>query len=454
MLVFNMNLKESKRGWNVGAGQVDLTPAGSPYLCGYPESDRFAESVNDPLLASAVCFESPGGERCLLVSCDLLQLPRELLWRARRRIAAGWVGDPGAAVQRILVAATHTHSGPLTVTMATNPPEVEAFRPDPAYLARVEDGIVAAAEQAVRSLRPAEVASAVADAAGLGSNRHDPAGPSDPRVPVIVGRDSESGSAIAVVAICTMHPTVLHGDSRCVSGDFPGLARAWLQREVVGPDCPLVYFMGAAGNQSPRHVLRDNTLAEAERLGEQLGRGVAAAIQRAEPWSRADLRCRSAEIDLPIREVPSREAAQRRVVEAEQRLRSLVADHAPRAEWRTAEVDWIGARKRRALAEAATAGRLDPAIAERLPAEIQVIRLGPHRLVGWPGEVFVEFALDLQRTAPDASVITLANGELHGYLVTAKAIKTGCYEAAHGLFESPASGRLLVEATRKLIEAL
>jgi len=46
-----------------------------------------------------------------------------------------------------------------------------------------------------------------------------------------------------------------------------------------------------------------------------------------------------------------------------------------------------------------------------MPAEIQMIRVGPWNFVGWPGEIFVEHALALKALAPDPFVISLANGE-------------------------------------------
>ena len=86
-----------------------------------------------------------------------------------------------------------------------------------------------------------------------------------------------------------------------------------------------------------------------------------------------------------------------------------------------------------------------------MPAEIQVIHIGPWTLVGWPGEVFVEFALRVKRHHPQTFVVTYANGELQGYLVTESAARDGGYEAANALFKSPESGKLLVDETLKLL---
>ncbi len=39
-----------------------------------------------------------------------------------------------------------------------------------------------------------------------------------------------AGDPIACMLVVSMHPTVLREDSRVVSGDFPGLARQFLQQ--------------------------------------------------------------------------------------------------------------------------------------------------------------------------------------------------------------------------------
>ena len=118
---------------------------------------------------------------------------------------------------------------------------------------------------------------------------------------------------------------------------------------------------------------------------------------------------------------------------------------------------WIPFRDKvelaRVLARAAVAGRLDAAIASVMPAEIMVMHIGPWSFVGWPGETFVEFALEVKSLHPNCHVISLANGELQGYLVTEEAVRQGGYEASNALFASPEAGMLLVKKTLELLGA-
>ena len=92
--------------------------------------------------------------------------------------------------------------------------------------------------------------------------------------------------------VCSMHPTVLREASTVVSGDFPAFARRYLQETLLGSDCPVLHHTGPAGNQSPRHVIHGNTVAEAQRLGEILGRSVAETIGRITAFGPAGLEVR------------------------------------------------------------------------------------------------------------------------------------------------------------------
>jgi neutral ceramidase len=113
-------------------------------------------------------------------------------------------------------------------------------------------------------------------------------------------------------------------------------------------------------------------------------------------------------------------------------------------------VDWFGAEEGLTLAKAAEAGRLDAVYRSCLPAEIQAIRVGPWWFVGWPGEIFVEYALAVKAQRPHTFIISLANGELQGYIATEEAADGGGYEASNALF-APLSGQILVDATLELL---
>ena len=244
-----------------GAAAVEITPLEPQFLFGYVHVERVSTGVHDPLLSSAL-YLSDGRSALIFSANDVIFVGRDLAARARARIAAA----TGVPPENILISATHTHSGPVTVDYLSNREDDTVPRADPGYLRRLEEGIVAAAVQAHAAARPAEIGLGVAEALGVGTNRRDPAGPADPQAPVLAVRELSGGKPIACMLVFSMHPTGLHQDSRLVSGDFPAAARSYLQQNVLG-GCPVLYHTGPAGNQSPRHTARANTFEEARRLG-------------------------------------------------------------------------------------------------------------------------------------------------------------------------------------------
>lgn len=431
-----------------GAATADITPKESLQLMGYPHCDRYATGAHDPLLSTAICLDD-GETVLLLIANDNIFVPKALAAAARKRIEAA-TGIPGS---NILIAATHTHSGPAAASRLYISTDPAWGKPVDAFMAQYEDGIVAAAVAAFDQRRPAEIGLSIADATGVGTNRRDPAGPTDPEVPVLAVRDADNGGLIGIMAVYGMHPTVLHEDSLLYSADFPGMCRQYLQSCVVGTECPVAYFTGPAGNQSPRHVTQGNTFAEAERLGQMLGGAVEKALQTIAFQREVDLGALQAEVELVPREFPSVEEAERSEQEKRARLETLRASGS-RQEARTAECDWFGAENTYRLAKIAQeegGAVLRQAIKERSPGEVQLIRVGPWRFVGWPGEIFVEFSLQVKAEFSNTFVIAYANGETHSYLVTQEAVDGGGYESSSAIFKSPDSANLLVETTRDLI---
>ena len=393
-------------------------------------------------------FLSDGRTPLLLSANDVIYIGKATAGRVRRRIQQ----QTGIPAAHIMITATHTHSGPLTVDVLSNEGDAAVPKTDPAYLQRLEDGIVEAAVRAYQAARPARLGLAVADGTCVGTNRHDPLGPSNHQVPLLVARDRQGGQYLALLAVCSMHPTVLHEDSRLISGDFPAACRRFLQEELLGGDCPVIYCTGPCGNQSPRHVTRGNTFAEADRLGRLLGASIAGAAASAEEVQDARLACAASLVELSPRKMPSAAEAARALQAAQARLEELRRGGASRAEVRTAECDWFGAQEGLTLARAAAAGRLDAALASIMPAEITAMRIGPWRFVAWPGESYVEFSLAVRARWPNCHLIHYANGELQGYLVTEEAVHQGHYESLNALLASPQAGNRLVQATLELLE--
>ncbi len=432
-----------------GATQIEITPPDSQFLCGYYYTERCSTGVHDPLWSSALFLSNDHPDsQAMFIANDILYISREIKENVRKRIS----DSTGIRPECIMITTTHTHSGPKTLDSLTHDNDPTVPPADSAYVDFFLDRMVESGIKAYEDARPARAGTAVADATGIGTNRRDPCGPADLEVPVLLVKGLD-GENIACMQISSMHPTVLHEDSTLVSGDFPGMARLYLQKNVLGENCPVLHHTGPAGNQSPRHVTKGNTLEEAQRIGEILGRAVEDALSRIELSSDIEIQSRSVFLDdLPRQQFPSVEEAERKLEKSVEKLESLRKSDAPRPEVRTAECDWFGANNTLALAKAAADGRLKDAQESCLPAEIQIIRVGNDHFAGWPCEVFVEYALQVKKNCLNSYVIAYANGQLNGYIVTEEAYNEGGYEASSAQFGWQ-TGPLLVEKTQQLIEA-
>jgi len=438
----------TEAGLVAGASERRITPPGKVFLYGYPHVSRISTGVHDDLLCSALYLRH-GDSATLLLANDLIFVSKQLTHHVRGEIGRRAGISPGA----IAVTATHTHSGPVVVNYVSNRSDPVVPSADAAYLHWLADCMVEAGCEAVRSARPAEIGLQTVEVGGIGGNRHDPGGPADHHVPVLVVRDRVTHQPLACAVTVAIHPTVLHEDSTLVSADFPHYFREHLWQTVVPRSCALLFFNGTSGDQSPRHAVRENTFAEAARLGEHLGRSVAAAIPGIPCRGDADIRCASRTLDLERRRLPALAEATEAAATARRRFESLRAGKAARAEVRTAECDLFGAEETLELVRAERDGGLGQAAARCLPAEIQVVRIGSWTFSFWPGEFFVDYGLRVKAQSRNSVVVTLANGDLQGYIVTPEAERRGLYEAGNAVF-APANGERFVQATVELIRLL
>ena len=92
---------------------------------------------------------------------------------------------------------------------------------------------------------------------------------------------------------------------------------------------------------------------------------------------------------------------------------------------------------------------------EEAPAEVQLIRLGDACIVGFPGELFVEYGIFIKGMLKFSTVFinTVSNGCLPGYVYTPESLVTGGYEADTSLLPET-FGKSLVDKAIELSQKL
>jgi neutral ceramidase len=435
---------------SAGATVRDISPREPIFLAGYPHVPRNSSGIHDELWASAFCL-SDGATKLIFIAVDTLFISSDSANGCRQAIADA----TGVPPTNILISATHTHSGPLTTSVLAWKEDPVVPPPDSAYLEHFQRSIIESGVAAHGALAPARVAVSSATADGVGGNRLNPNGPFDPEVGLLAIQRQRDHKLTALVLIYGMHPTVLHEDSQLVSSDFPHFTRQHLKEAF--PNLTTLYHLGPCGNLSPRYHVQAQTFSEAERLGRRLG---ALVLQRLRSMPDTDFRedvslaAAQEKVELiPNTFLPVIEA-EAALQKARQRYRELEREGSPHGPLRTAECILFGCEEALTLARAQVSGEVAEWQEQYCRAEVQVFRIGDLFIAALPGEQFVEYGLEIKRRATDrAFVISLANGELQGYIVTPEAAAAGGYEAAFALFR-PESGARLVGTTIKLMQEL
>jgi neutral ceramidase len=255
------------------AGQVDLeTPVGS-WMSGFAARIEPSSGMHDPIMARAVLLDDRNAALAI-VSCDLVGFTTDAVARMRGRIEAATGGAIRAA--QVLIACTHTHSGP-----ASMPFRGVMGHVDGPWLQAATRKIVDLVAGLVPNLAPARVASASTVVAGVGHNRQDASRPIDDRLGVIAV-DADDGPAIATLLNYATHAVVLGPDNLLISADYPGEVARCVSESRGGIG---LFLQGACGDADPA-VYRDRgwgtgTFDDAREIGERLAEAAGAGLRGA-----------------------------------------------------------------------------------------------------------------------------------------------------------------------------
>jgi hypothetical protein len=294
----------------------------------------------------------------------------------------------------LMIAATHTHSGPGGYLQSRIAESALMGWFDPAVLRALTAAAGSALERAARALAPATVGVAIASSPALAENRRHPGGPTDPSIPVL-RVDGASGAAIATLFSLAAHPTLLRPINAALSPDYPGPARALVESRRGGV---ALFVAGPLGDQKPRvsSPAEPEDAAAQERsareLGERLGTLVVEAAELATPA--VDAPVGFAEVRLPMPPIDVRGAC---------------------AGWIFAPIFHLAARA-------------------TFPSEsvLSAARFGGLRLLASPYELGVEVAARIRsRVSGPLMLIAHANDWL-GYLLEPDDYQAGGYESCLG----------------------
>jgi neutral ceramidase len=441
--------------FKVGLAEIDITPPIGYRLAGYYD-ERFSTGVHDPLQAKAIILQQ-SDKKIAMVFCDLVGLSLHVTTNARA-IASRKTGIP---VTNIVMAATHSHTGPLfddirrdyfheTAIAQTGEDAHEAIY----YPQFLTDQLVKVVSEANAKLKPAEVDEGITTQPGLPFNRRyymkngrvafnpgqlnpnivGPAGPVDSDVSILMVKDAQQHKPVGGLTVFAMHADTTGGTE--ISADYPNYIQQTL-RNAFGQNYISAFGAGTCGDINHINVKVKEKDVKGFAVSEKLGTMIGETVIHYAPDLRAiehpSLAVRDRMLTLPLQEATPDE------VTAAKALMPHLDD---------TNVDFYA--KVRAVKAVDLAAR-----GKTWPMEIQVFRLDKDTAVVFlPAEIFVEFGLAIKKASPfrQTFVIALAN-DRPSYMPTLKAFKEGSYEVMNSRLAA-GGGEALTQTAIQLLNEL
>ncbi|MBI5368795.1 MAG: neutral/alkaline non-lysosomal ceramidase N-terminal domain-containing protein [Planctomycetes bacterium] len=298
-----------------GAAEIDITPHVGLPMSGYSISGKSSEGVHGRLFARALYLEDAAGRRAAICVLDLMSGSRYLL----EKTASLTADTAGISVDRLILAGTHTHTAPGGFHGSSLYNEFAAARAG--FDAEVADWVAERTAAAIDAAENSKVEAQIATSQDLcvwGEKQNRargafaanpeaatwnqagapgaaaPAGLSaeqaavDPRLFVLAAYakgPSGPGTPFAVLALWACHGTALGADFDLYSPDWFGEAARGAARQLAGIGADSIVLVGnaAGGDMSPMRPDLPQGPALARRVGQAVGRAIAAEAMRLRP---------------------------------------------------------------------------------------------------------------------------------------------------------------------------
>ena len=395
-----------------GFAVADITPDVGCVLGGFAARPAPSNGVDTPIECRVLCVHD-GEAPAIVASFDLLGLMRPSVEWWLKRIERG-IGVPAG---RVVLACSHTHSGPMSCPLRS------IGTADEAYVSRVEAGLMDAAKRAIADLRDAKPRWGEAPVT-LGINRRvrdgkttkfgvNPDGPTDHLVRVLVLERSDRPIAVMLHAC---HPYVLGANSLLISADFCGYAVSAMRERGY----EAMYLNGCAANIAP--LAGSQGVGAAVREGRRLADAVMTAIRssQAPPAGTGDrVRMATREHLVEHDALVSFEQMKREDAEQLQGWRNAGTDESLVRKVELSRIDWLADLSKAIVNNAVPPKR----------TSVSAMTLAGRSIAFLPGEIFFETSVDIGKRVGDPH--TWVVGYAHdfiGYVPTQEESQYGGYE--------------------------
>jgi neutral ceramidase len=435
-----------------GLAVADITPPIGYRMSGY-FNERLSTGTLNPLHAKAIVLRH-GDASAAMVFCDIIGLSLDVSSRARK-----WAAErTGIPASNILIAATHSHTGPLyfgALRKHFHDTALAERGSDPCekvdYAEELVEKLAGVIAQANAAAKPVRLAAGSAVQQGLSFNRRfhmkdgtvrfnpgvlNPdivraAGPIDPEVGMVFFREADGDNdTIAAMVNFALHLDTVGGTN--YAADYPYYLEQSL-REKYGDKFVLLFGTGTCGDINHIDVTKKERL-KTDYIGGTLAETVKAKKDSLKTITEPLLGVRTGIVEAPLQQF-----GPEKVAWAHENIKKVG----------TSELSFLEqVEAYKILATEMRPGRT-------IPLEVQVFRLSRDvAVVGLPGEVFVDLGLAIKRASPFATtlVIELCQ-DAPGYIPTKKAFAEGSYETVNSRV-APGGGEMMAEAAIRLLKEL
>ena len=404
-LSFIANSKKEQSTFMAGAAKINITPTTPIRMSGYGGRDEPFKGVHDSLYATSTVF-SDGSNKAVIITADLIGFSHDFCNETIQLIETA----TGIKKDHILLSANHNHGGPINKTYSENKdPDIEQ------YVKELQQKIITVVEIANSNMQPAMIGLGVGSC-NMNINRRarfadgnvwlgrNPDGPCDHDVSVIRIDDMDR-NPIALHVNWPCHGTASGQENYQITGDWPGLAARFIEKEF-GQEIIVPVTAGASADINPIYGPNDN-FREIETMGMMVGEEV--------------LR-----VAATIRTFPSATI--------------------------TGSKMKVMANGKKPFESRAPNQKLESA--EKVPINLSVLKIGNIVIAGVSGELMTEIGMRIKEESPfkNTVIITHCDGA-SGYLCTNQAYPEGGYEAMVSKV-MPGTEYLISDNLKKMILSL
>jgi len=450
---------------SVGAASISITPDERVALDGQ-WGLRISGSVESPCLATAVVLETRDGDKSLdqviFVSCDLCIIRGgEAFYQLLRERLKGQI--PDECLPKIILNATHTHTGPVFEEGLYQVPESGVMGPTE-YRDFLLSRLAEVVHQAWERREPAAVAWGLGHAVVAYNRRSVYANGNsvlygktdDPNFRGLEGTEDHGveilyfwnrKNELIATAINVACPAQEVEGRSAVNADFWHQVREALQKQH-GPQLQVLAWTGAAGDQSPHLMYRKAAEARMLKLQgiDSLQEIANRIVSTWEEVRKLVEKERHEQIEL-VHQVETIQLPYRRITEAQARS-SLIAYEAIQDQPRTWRHDWFQNVVKRF--ERQKAG--DP---EHYAMTLHAVRIGDIGVVTNDFELYTDYGTQMKARSPALQTFVIQLCGNGTYLPTERGAAGGGYSAVpESTPVGPEGGQVLVEESVRLLQSL